>query len=315
MRALFLLMSAALPAAAQDAPSLVFPVDCELGGTCMIQQLMDHDPGPGAQDFLCDPMSYDGHQGTDIRVPDMEALAEGIPILAAAPGTVLGTRNSVPDTGIGGFPDGQDCGNGVVIEHENGWQTQYCHMAQGSVSVTQGETVNAGQPIGRMGFSGNTEFPHLHITVRQNDAVIDPFAPSHTNTCGPSDTTLWADDIPLAPGGILSIGFAPAVPTYEAIQAGTADAEELSASGEAIVIWGFFHGGHEGDIVTAMITGPDGSAYHSQDIALERAQAQLFRATGRRIRDAVPAGDYTGTVLLTRDGTVIDTETTTISVR
>ncbi|GAB5449247.1 M23 family metallopeptidase [Gymnodinialimonas sp.] len=315
MRTLFLLLLTPTAATAQEAPFLAFPVDCALGETCMIQQLVDHDPGPGAQDFLCGPMSYDGHQGTDIRVPDMEALARGVPILAAAPGRVLGTRNSVPDTGIGGFPEGQDCGNGVLIEHENGWQTQYCHLAQGSVSVAQGEDVTTGQPIGTMGFSGNTEFPHLHMTVRQDGAVVDPFAPAGAETCGPVETTLWTDDIPVPPGGILSTGFAPAIPTYEAIQAGTADAETLSATGEAIVLWGFFHGGRAGDVVSATITDPEGAVYHTQEITLERTQAQLFRATGRRIRNALPAGDYRGRIALTRDGVLLDEETTVISVR
>lgn len=315
MRTLLFLILTPLPVLAQEAPFLDFPVDCVLGETCMIQQLVDHDPGPSAQDFLCGPMSYDGHQGTDIRVPDMEALGAGVPILAAAPGRVLGTRNSVSDTGIGGFPEGQDCGNGIVIEHDNGWQTQYCHLAQGSVSVSQGDLVETGQPLGMMGFSGRTEFPHLHITVRQNGAVIDPFAPGRVGTCGPSEQTLWTDDVPVPQGGILSVGFAPAVPSYEDIQAGTADAAELSSTGEAIVIWGFFHGGRAGDVVTATITAPDGAVYHTQDIILERSQAQLFRATGRRIRNALPVGAYVGAVSLTRDGEVIDAETTTISVR
>lgn len=260
-------------------------------------------------------LSYDGHQGTDIRVPDMEALARGVPILAAAPGTVRGTRNSLPDTGADGFPEGQDCGNGVVIDHGDGWQTQYCHMAQGTVSVTQGDVVEAGQPIGTMGFSGNTAFPHLHITVRRNDDVIDPFAPMGADPCGPAARTLWAEDVPLAQGGILSIGFAPGVPTYADIQAGSADADTLPATGDALVIWGFFHGGRAGDVVTATITGPDGAPYHSQDITLERTQAQLFRATGRRIRTALPAGDYTGTISLIRDGITLDTATATIPLR
>lgn len=281
----------------------------------MIQQLMDHDPGSGAQDFLCGPMSYDAHRGTDIRVPDMEALAEGVPILASAPGTVLGVRDSVPDTGIGGFPDGQDCGNGVLIEHENGWQTQYCHMAQGSILVRSGEVVESGQDIGNMGFSGNTEFPHLHITVRQNGEDVDPFAPNATNTCGADTDPLWAEPVPVSLGGILSVGFADAVPEYDAIQAGTADAAELSSTGDAIVIFGFFHGGRQGDVITATITGPAGDVFHTQDIVLDRTQAQLFRATGRRIRTALEPGDYSGTVTLTRDGALVDEETTTIPVR
>lgn len=315
MRVAFAFLLTALPASAQNAPQLAFPVDCTLGETCMIQQLMDHDPGPGAQDFLCGPMSYDGHRGTDIRVPDMEALARGVPILAAAPGTILGLRDSVPDTGKGGFPEGQDCGNGVVIEHENGWQTQYCHMAQGSILVASGDAVTTGQAIGRMGFSGNTEFPHLHISVRRNGADVDPFDTSDATTCGGNAEPLWADPITLSPGGILSMGFADAIPEFDAIQAGTADAEALPTNLEAFVIWGFFHGGRVGDIVTATILEPDGSTFHTLDITLERTQAQLFRATGRRVRTPLAPGDYTGTITLTRNGIEIDTETETITIR
>lgn len=314
MRTLLPLLLMALPAAAQEAPELAFPVDCTLGETCMIQQLMDHDPTDGAQDFLCGAMSYDGHRGTDIRVPDMEALALGVQILASAPGTVLGVRNSVPDTGQGGFPEGQDCGNGIVIEHANGWQTQYCHMAQGSVLVGPGDTVRSGQPIGQMGFSGNTEFPHLHISVRQDGADVDPFDPSEAATCGIGADPLWAEDIPLSLGGILSVGFSDAIPEFDAIRAGTADAASLSRDAEALVLWGFFHGGQAGDIVTAQITAPDGSAFHTQDVELERTQAQLFRATGRINRAGLAVGDYTGTITLTRDGVNVDVETTVISV-
>lgn len=314
MRALTILILSALPAAAQDAPVLTFPVDCALGETCMIQQLVDRDPGPDAWDFTCGPMTYDGHRGTDIRVPDMEALAAGIPIIAAAPGTVLGTRNSVSDTGIGGFPEGQDCGNGVVIEHDNGWQTQYCHMAQGSVLVRTGDVVAAGDPLGEMGFSGSTEFPHLHLTLRHEGEVVDPFDPTDTASCGEDATPLWAEPVPLAQGGILSVGFAEAVPEFDAIRAGTADAATLRADADAIVIWGFFHGGRAGDIVTATITAPDGAVFHTQEIALETTQAQLFRATGRRIREPIAPGQYMGTITINRDGVRLDRATTSITV-
>jgi len=96
-----------------DAPSLLFPVDCELGETCFLQQFVDRDAGPDARDFTCGPQSYDGHQGTDIRLADFEALSLGWPVLAAASGTVLGSRNTVADGGIAMMPEGQDCGNGV----------------------------------------------------------------------------------------------------------------------------------------------------------------------------------------------------------
>ncbi len=315
MRAVILALLFPLPATAQDAPRLAFPVDCTLGETCMIQQVMDRDPGPGARDFTCGSMSYDGHSGTDIRLPDMVALALNVPVLAAAPGTVLGTRATIPDTGLGGFPEGQDCGNGLVIDHGDGWQTQYCHMAQGSVLVASVDRVEAGQPLGTIGFSGNTEFPHLHFTVRHNGENVDPFDPSNSDSCGADPVNpLWATEIPLAQGGILSVGFAEAIPEYEAVQAGTADAQALPTSTSALILWGFFHSGQAGDVIRLTIADPQGIQFHTQDVTLERTQAQLFRATGRRNRANLPSGTYTGTVTLLRGGVEIDSETTTISI-
>lgn len=37
------------------------------------------------------------------------------------------------------------------------------HMMEGSIAVTEGQTVDEGQPLGRLGNSGNTSEPHLHI--------------------------------------------------------------------------------------------------------------------------------------------------------
>ena len=45
-----------------------------------------------------------------------------------------------------------------------------------SVRVRPGQTVSAGTPLGRVGLSGATVFPHLHFTVRHKGAIIDPFA-------------------------------------------------------------------------------------------------------------------------------------------
>ncbi len=282
----------------------------------MLQQAMDRDPGEGAQDYRCGPQTYDGHQGTDIRLPDMAALDLDIRVLAAADGMVLGIRNGVPDTGQGGFPEGQDCGNGVVLDHGDGWQTQYCHLAQGSVTVAAGDRVTAGQPIGTIGFSGNTEFPHLHLSVRRDGAHIDPFDPSETHTCGQDAPSLWADGIDgMPPGGILSIGFADAVPGFDAIRAGTAGADTLPTDADALVLWGFVHGGRVVDRIEFHIAGPDGSEFHAAEAVLERTQAELFRASGRRLNGPVAPGTYHGTVTLIREDTPIDSAEIAVDLR
>ena len=77
------------------------------------------------------------------------------------------------------FRRGQDCGNGVLVDHGDGWETQYCHMKQGSVRVTSGDAVGAGAVLGQIGQSGMAAFPHLHLSVRHNADKIDPFAPEY----------------------------------------------------------------------------------------------------------------------------------------
>ncbi|WP_052520302.1 M23 family metallopeptidase [Aneurinibacillus migulanus] len=56
-------------------------------------------------------------------------------------------------------------GNTVFIQHDNGLQTRYAHMIDGSIVVSVGQKVKAGDPIGRMGSTGKVTGPHLHFEV------------------------------------------------------------------------------------------------------------------------------------------------------
>ena len=308
------LLVLAAPAAAQDAPALLFPVECTLGETCFLQQFVDRDPGPGARAFDCGPQSYDGHTGTDIRTADLEAMAAGVTVIAAADGVVRGLRDGVPDGGTATMPEGQGCGNGVALTHPGGWETQYCHLMQGSITVTAGQEVTAGTVLGRIGYSGQTEFPHLEFILRRDGQIVDPFDAGDLATCGAPPAPLWSATVENTGGGILSAGFAPGIPEFEAIRAGTADAERLEMFGPAIVLWGFIHGGRVGDILRLEIIDSTGASFHAQDVTLDRTQAELFRASGRRIPGAIPPGDYTGTVTLIRGGTILDAFTVTVPV-
>ena len=183
-----------------DNIHLQLPLVCKLGKSCFIQNYVDHDPSSDYQDFMCGSRTYDGHDGTDFRVPSMTFMLAGIPILAAADGVVLRLRDGVNDTTLpldkSSFV-GKECGNGLIINHSNGWQSQYCHLQKNSITVKVGETVKAGNPIGLLGMSGLTEFPHLHFTLRHDGKVIDPFDPDHTSqsqSCK-SLRSLWGNSI------------------------------------------------------------------------------------------------------------------------
>jgi murein DD-endopeptidase MepM/ murein hydrolase activator NlpD len=124
---------------------------------------------------------------------------EGVEVQASAPGRVIGVRDGVDDISVRTIGKaavvGQECGNGAVIEHGNGWSTQYCHMAKGSLRIKQGDLVDLGQPLGLVGLSGDTEFPHLHFTVRHQGRIVDPFAhAAPPNSCG-GGRSRWVDAI------------------------------------------------------------------------------------------------------------------------
>jgi hypothetical protein len=297
----------AFPAGALE---LQLPVDCTLGEDCYIQQYFDHDPGPGATDFTCGPLSYDGHDGTDFALPTRAAMEDGVAVLAAAPGKVVATRDGEAD--FTAVIPGRECGNGVVIDHGQGWQTQYCHLKQGSLLVQNGETVETGAQLGLIGQSGMAEFPHLHLSVRRNRAEVDPFSPE-VKTCGAAGDDLWAQDLPFEPGGLLAIGISTAVPDFDTIKAGLSS-PDLPGTAPALVVWASYFGPKVGDQIALSLTGPAGEVI-AEGIPVERTQAMAFHAIGRKLTaEGWPSGTYEGTATFSRDGTVLDRMQISIAV-
>ncbi|MEU0434763.1 transglycosylase family protein [Streptomyces sp. NPDC006290] len=99
------------------------------------------------------------HTGVDFPVPT------GTSVAAVAAGHVV-------SSGWGG-----SFGYQVVIRHADGRYTQYAHLS--AISVKAGQSVVAGQRIGRSGSTGNTTGPHLHFEVRTGPGFgsdIDPVA-------------------------------------------------------------------------------------------------------------------------------------------
>ncbi|MFT4960405.1 MAG: hypothetical protein ACI92Z_001489 [Paracoccaceae bacterium] len=298
-----LLISLAAPVAASDI-FLSLPIDCELGKSCYIQHYVDRDPGPKVLDFQCGDLTYDAHKGTDFAVPTMADMIRGVDVLAAADGQVTGMRDGVADVGYTAenaeASNGRECGNGVVVRHADGWETQYCHMKLGSIKVKTGDQIPQGSILGQVGLSGKTQFPHLHLSVRKDGKVVDPFTPDIAQSCGPAGQGLWDHKVLYTPGGLINIGFSNGIPSFEAVKNGTAAQPTLAPDTKGLVVFAYAYGGRAGDIITLQIMGPTGQILNT-DVVLEKDQAQLFRASGKRLKtNRWPAGDYTGTVRLMR---------------
>jgi murein DD-endopeptidase MepM/ murein hydrolase activator NlpD len=291
----------------------ILPVDCELGRTCVVQNYVDHDPASGARDYQCGTLTYDAHNGTDIRVPDASAMRAGVNVLAAAIGQVVRVRNDMDDsivpTGRSFTDMARACGNGVVIDHRDGWQTQYCHMAKGSVRVKAREPVASGQPIGQVGVSGNTQFPHLHFTVRHNGKVVDPFAHEpQPGACG-SGGSLWRSP---GPGfayqvrTLLNAGFAAEPVTAEKIESG-ALGRPPNRDAPALVAFVRVIGLQQGDVQRLTVTAPNHALLADSTLPpLDRAKAQNLMFAGKRRPPAGwLAGSYEAHFTVSRDGAVV----------
>ncbi|MCA9690535.1 MAG: M23 family metallopeptidase [Myxococcales bacterium] len=97
----------------------------------------------------------------------------GRPVLAPAPGVVVQAIDGVPENRPG--TKGKAGGNGVVIDHGFGEMSSLWHFIPGSVMVRVGDRVELGQPLGKVGNSGQSTNPHIHFHVSTRERRNDGF--------------------------------------------------------------------------------------------------------------------------------------------
>ena len=298
-----LALAVATPAGAQAPPQLELPVACEIGPDCIVQNYVDQDPAAGVRDHTCGPLSYDGHKGTDIRVPGRPEMAAGVAVLAAAPGVVRAQRDGEAD--FSGGRAGAGSGNAVVLDHGNGWHSQYSHLRRGSVAVAVGERVEAGARLGLIGWSGRAEFPHVEFALRHHGRAIDPFTGGPAGGgCESGGAPLWSPAAQAAlayrAGGLLGAGFAAEAPKLRPALDGAYDVATTDSS--ALVFWAVSWGLRGGDRETIRLVGPDGQTLREAESALPRNKAQWIRYIGNRSPGAgFPPGRYRGEYRVTRE--------------
>ena len=305
-------MLAAAPAAAGGL-SLGLPIACDPGKDCWVQQYFDHDPSTAAKDYACGAETYDGHDGTDIRIRDTASEAN---VVAAADGIVRAVRDGEDDHLMRTEADRAavakvECGNGVLIRHGGGWETQYCHLRQGSVVVKPGDRVTKGQRLGDVGYSGMAAFPHVHLTVRSRGKAVDPFRSSAGDSCGGAKDALWEDGALAAlsyqRGAILRSGFAAGpvdLPDLETGGATTAAVGKPRSSWPALIAYVWAINLEKDDQIIVTMEGPGGISV-TNSARLDRAKAQYMLFAGKKQPSGGwPAGSYEARVEIRNGGSL-----------
>lgn len=309
------------PVAAE--PMFGLPLVCPQGSTCPIQQFVDLDPGPGARDPWCGTKTYDGHKGTDFRVLSMQDVVRGVEVVAMADGVVKASRDGMADRLVWSDEereavDSRECGNGLVLDHGSGLETQYCHMRKDSLRLAPGTKVRKGDVLGSVGASGLAQFPHVHVTLRRDGKVTDPFtglsvgqACAASGTASGGQARSWLDAEAMAALGradlptVLSAGFADGpVSDKQLVQSGLPPPPDRLSQALVGYIWAINLA--KADLFTLRIE-KDGRLFSEQTSEpLDRSKAVYVVYSGKK--GAPVAGRYRLEAAIVRQGRRIAVE-------
>lgn len=146
-----------------------------------------------------------------------DSPAWGCPVLAPCSGEVAKAIDAFPDHHrlnlIGGLLGAflvnplrvrrrplDMAGNCVIIRSDDGYAVLLAHLRRGSVAVTAGTRVEAGEKIGEIGNSGNSVAPHLHLQAMSGtDPLCDPVLPLRIRSCQVLRSGMWETVVDYAP--------------------------------------------------------------------------------------------------------------------
>ena len=162
-----------------------------------------------------------------------------------------------------------------------------------------------------VGLSGRTQFPHVHLTVRHEGRVIDPFAVgAPEGSCG-GGAPLWSPPLRAALAYrerlVLNAGFATGPVTAEQIEAGEAGGSGVGPDAAALVVFVRAVGLRAGDVQRLSIMGPEGRVLaETVDKPLDRSKAQFMLFVGKKRPGAGWAsGTYRASYSVTNAGKIV----------
>lgn len=123
----------------------------------------------------------------------------GNDVFAVADGSVVAARNDLPEQVPGALPSNlplEEADGNFVVQNIGGSFVLYAHMQPGSIAVKPGDRVKRGEKIGKVGNTGNSQAPHLHLHVMDGPSplssnglpyVFEEFTATAIDTAGTDD--------------------------------------------------------------------------------------------------------------------------------
>ena len=274
-------------------PKFIWPLRAARGysktGYHVMSYFVDHDAQLPSKlrDYMCGTRTYDrdnyNHLGTDISLfPDRwNLMAAGqIEVVAVARGVIVDRvdgefdRNCATNNG--------SRANRVSVQHDDGSVAWYLHLKSGSVTQKSiGEEVTAGEYLGKVGSSGSSGGPHLHLEVYDADRrLIDPFK----GQCNATTQDSWWQAQPAYQSpGIVAVATASSAPTAATCangvleQPGSNHERDAFAPGQVVYFLAAARDIPVGQAPTFRVRRPDGSLWG----AATGGSAPEFRAGGQ----------------------------------
>ena len=276
---------------------LRWPVVGIEGRDWVINSYVDIDFSSGIRDYTGasgnSAKTSNGHLGIDIDSPNFRWMDNGIPtVVAAASGVVTGVGDGNPDRNTTCTPDP----NFVHIRHADNVTALYYHLKKGSVAVTLGQPVSAGDVLGVAGSSGCSFAPHLHFELRDAvNAVLDPFSKGLWITPPTYNPPIRLMDLVVQAGAMTVQQIKDPAPNVTSILRGSILGVGVSMAN-----------GGPGDVISMVITDPTGAA-DSSPLVFTTANRHSYWLWNRQLSQT--SGVWTVSVFV--NGALVRSETVT----
>lgn len=112
--------------------------------------------------FMEDGVTPNIHNAIDFNKPKTNIL--GLDIHSVSNGTVTAVAPNA--NGDGGW--------WIIITADNGTVWTYCHFHEATTLTVGSKVIGGSTVVGKVGNTGTSSGPHLHLQCKQNGTLIDP---------------------------------------------------------------------------------------------------------------------------------------------